>query len=95
MKTLTNRQLAKEFNKFLRENECASKFYVNFYNRIGKEFKNKWGIAINLNEYLNTVKTGHWLFEAFLWKYTPQNSKHWEYIHHKWYVRLKEIGYKP
>ena len=42
MKTLTNRQLVKEFNKFLRENNCASKFYVN---RI-KHLKNRVGIFL-------------------------------------------------
>ena len=62
MKTLTNRQLVKEFNKFLRENNCASKFYVN------KVKKKRKGASIMLIR-ANPIT---WIEEAFIWGKTPE-----------------------
>ena len=85
MKTLTNRQLVKEFNKFLRENGCASKFYVN---RAKQEKK-------SVSNMLLSAKPAAWVLSAFAWKRTLQGHDHWENIDLKWRHRLKEIGYRP
>ena len=84
MKNLTNRQLAKEFNKFLRENKCASKFYTAFYKRHPKE-------KIKI---LTRTAPVYWVASSFTWKRTLQGHGHWENIDLKWGQRLKEIGHK-
>ena len=84
MKTLTNRQLVKEFNKFLRENNCASKFYVN------KVKKKRKGASIMLIR-ANPIT---WIVEAFIWLKTPERHLYWYNINLKWKHKLKEIGYK-
>lgn len=85
MKNLTNRQLIKEFNKFLRENECASKFYVN---RAKQKKK-------SMSKMLTRTIPEAWLLSGFGWGRTPQGDKYWENVNFKWVHRLKEIGCKP
>ena len=84
MKTLTNRQLVKEFNKFLRENNCASKFYVN------KVKKKRKGASIMLIR-ANPIT---WIEEAFIWGKTPEGHLYWYNKDFKWKHKLKKIGYK-
>ena len=84
MKNLTTRQLVKEFNKFLRENECASKFYVNR----AKQKKE------SVPKMLLRTNPEAWVTGAFTWRRTPQGHDRWENIGLKWGHRLKEIGYK-
>ena len=84
MEALTNRQLIKEFNKFLRENNCASKFYVN---RVKQKKE-------SVSKMLTKVKPILWADIAFTWKRTPQGHDYWGNIDLKWERRLKEIGHK-
>ena len=79
MKNLTNRQLIKEFNKFLRENECASKFYVALYKRHPR------GKIKTLAKY---VEEQDWVFNAFTWADTPNGLMFWKNIHYKWMERF-------
>ena len=92
MKNLTTRQLVKEFNKFLRENECASKFYVNRAKkmRIWKYSKNE-----RILTFLKRHAPEEWVAAGFTWRRTLQGHDHWENIGLKWGHRLKEIGHKP
>ena len=84
MKTLTNRQLIKEFNKFLRENNCASKFYVN---KVKKKRKGESIMLIRDNPIT-------WIIKAFTWEKTQEGHLYWYNIYLKWEHKLKEIGYK-
>ena len=86
MKTLTNRQLIKEFNKFLRENECASKFYVNKI----KHYKEE-----KIHTFLKKTIPENWIIFAFPWGMPIERGHHWGRLHIKWKNKLKEIGYKP
>ena len=97
MKTLTNRQLIKEFNKFLKENECASKFYVNRAIYVNSAVCKKAKIPV----FLTKTIPFDWVVSAFTWSDTPQERDYWVKIADKWrsYLRkenihLKEIGHK-
>ena len=85
MKNLTNRQLIKEFNKLLRENNCASKFYVNKIKHYKKE---------KISTFLKQTLPEDWIMFAFPWYMSITKGCHWGNINLKWERRLKEIGHK-
>ena len=85
MKTLTNSQLIKEFNKFLRENNCASKFYVNKIKHYKKE---------KISTFLKKVSPENWIICAFPWRMQIEHGHSWNRLHVEWKNKLKEIGHK-
>ncbi len=98
MKTLTNRQLVKECNKFVRENNCASKFYVNRIKRVNSAMTRKNKVSAFLTE----TMPFNWVASAFIWGETPQKRNYWVEIADKWRsylhkenIHLKKIGYRP
>ena len=94
MKKSTKNQIKAEFFEFLRENNCASKFCVNFYNKKGKEYRHKWGATKGtINTYLNEETSKDWVLEAFSWIETIQDYDYWADIHYAWKQRAKAIEY--
>ena len=84
MKKLSKTALIKEFNEFLRENNCASKFYVNRTKKRPKEIASssfkRWPAA-------------SFLYRAFGWGLSPEGHYYWSEIQKKWNERLKAIKY--
>lgn len=94
MKKSTKNQIKKEFFEFLRKNNCASKFCVNFYSKKERDRRYTWGIPSNtLAEYINKTIPETWIFFAFRWHKTIQNHDYWSKIHSKWEARAKVIEY--
>ena len=94
MKKSTKNQIKAEFFEFLRENDCASKFCVNFYNKKGKEYRNNRSIPSNtLNKYMNKKNPKNWILHAFLWSETAQTHDYWSKTQSKWKTRAKAIEY--
>ena len=81
MSKLTERQLKEEFHKFLRENDCASKFYAAIYNPKNKS----WG---KFHEY---GISKYVIVYVFGWDNTPEKRSYWSELHCKWEERYKEI----
>lgn len=82
MVKLTKNQIKAEFFEFLRENECASKFYANLYNRKNK----RW-----LKAYKVQGVTQHTIDYSFDWENTPQRRNYWLTLHYKWESRYRSI----
>ncbi len=94
MKKSTKNQIKAEFFEFLRENNCASKFCVNFYSKKGKESRHEWGIPKDTtNGYLNKKNPKNWVLEASHWDKSVQGHDYWSEIHYKWKTRAKAIEY--
>ena len=83
MSKLTNRQLIKEFNKFLRENDCASKFYANFAHPKAK----KWRRIIKI-EYKCGCSA---ITCAFRWGGSPEGIDYWGDIDDLWGKKMQEL----
>ena len=83
MPKLTKRQLKEEFHKFLRENDCASKFYVNFYHPKAKKWR-----RINKIEYKFRYNV---IAYAFQWDGSPEGVDYWDAIDDLWEKRYKEL----
>lgn len=82
MKNLSKKVLIEEFHEFLRENNCASKFYANLYNR-----KNKpW-----LKAYKTQGITQNTIDVSFDWESTPQGRNYWLDLLCKWESRYRSI----
>ena len=98
MKKSTKNQIKAEFFEFLRENDCASKFCVNFYNKKGRDYRymreNPTEIISKLKdsttqcdplaEYINEEPSKNWVLNAFGWSETIQGHDYWSEIHYKW-----------
>jgi hypothetical protein len=84
MKNLSRKALIKEFNEFLRENNCASKFYVN---RTIDAPEKKTSLFFKHHE------PAEWIGKAFIWFYTPQKKTYWISLNIEWEKRLKAIEY--
>ena len=82
MKNLSEKALIEEFHEFLRENNCASKFYANLYNRKNK----RW-----LKTYKVQGVTQDTIDYSFDWKNTPQGRNYWLTLHYKWESRYRSI----
>ena len=95
MKKSIKNQIKAEFFEFLRENDCASKFCVNFYHENGKKFRNFFygNKTKNIEKYLNEALPRSWIYYAFKWNETQENYDYWEYIKTKWRIRLEAIEY--
>ena len=83
MPKLTKRQLKEEFNKFLRENGCASKFYVNFYHPKAKRWRKERRV-------LHDFKYGAIIY-AFLWGESPEKINYWEILDDIWRIRYRKL----
>ena len=94
MKKSTKNQIKAEFFEFLRENNCASKFCANFYNKKGRNCRYTWGTPSDtLTEYINEETPKNWILEAFRWDETIQDHDYWENIAVIWRNRLEAIEY--
>ena len=100
MKKSTKNQIKAEFFEFLRENDCASKFCVNFYSKSGKRFRNihfGYGCSKTISEHMNTYSEEEWVHTAFSWRFplncTQNHFKFWDTISEKWRLRLCAINY--
>ena len=95
MKKSIKNQIKAEFFEFLRENDCASKFCVNFYHENGKKFRNIFygNKTKNIEKYLNEALPRNWIYDAFNWNETQENYDYWEYIKTKWSKQLEAIEY--
>ena len=94
MKKSTKNQIKAEFFEFLRENDCASKFCVNFYNKKGRDYRYmRRNPSGPLAEYINEEPSKNWVINAFGWSKTIQDHDYWSKMHYKWRIRLKEIEY--
>lgn len=83
MPKLTKRQLKEEFNKFLRENDCASKFYANFYHPKAKRWRKKYSIKYTpLREAINY---------AFDWDDSSESNYYWGIKNTTWKRKYKEL----
>ena len=97
MKKSTKNQIKAEFFEFLRENDCASKFCVNFYSKEGKSFRNSnfsfTNKTENITQHLNKSQPNEWITEAFRWGGSTEKFDYWDNRHIKWALRLKAIKY--
>ena len=94
MKKSTKNQIKAEFFEFLRENDCASKFCVNFYNEKGRDYRCTWGIPEDtITKYLNEEPPKNWVLYAFGWDKTMQDCDYWSEIYYKWKACVKAIEY--
>ena len=91
MSKLTKRQLKEEFNKFLRENGCASKFYANLYHPKAKRWR---------KEILSFRQTGRMVLHdseykairyAFEWSESVEGHDFWEIKNRAWTTKYKEL----
>ena len=95
MKKSTKNQIKAEFFEFLRENDCASKFCVNFYNKKGRDYRYIWEIpGDTVAEYLNEKAPGNWVLEAFHWDETVQGYDYWSEIRYKWEACVIEYNFE-
>ena len=83
MPKLTKRQLKEEFHKFLRENNCASKFYVNLYHPKATKWREEMQLAHDFEQRA--------LSHAFAWYYTPQRKSYWLQMNCSWERKYKEL----
>jgi hypothetical protein len=83
MSKLTKRQLKEEFNKFLRENDCASKFYVNFYRPESKEWRNVYRLTYKFDYEA--------IINAFNWRRSTEGFQYWGKISDSWIAKYKEL----
>ena len=94
MKKSTKNQIKAEFFEFLRENDCASKFCVNFYNKKGRGYGYGRGIPGNtVTEHINKEIPKNWILEAFEWDETIQGHNYWSKMHYKWKTHVEAIKY--
>ena len=85
MKKSTKNQIKAEFFEFLRENDCASKFCVNFYNKKGRDYRYmRENPSDPLAEYINEEPSKNWVLNAFGWSETIQGHDYWSEMHYKW-----------
>ena len=92
MKKSTKNQIKAEFFEFLRENDCASKFCVNFYKKEGESFRDTVSKQ-NISQYLNEMEPGVWITGAFKWLKSIENFNYWKDISIKWDEHLQAINY--
>ena len=83
MSKLTKRQLKEEFNKFLRENGCASKFYANLYHPKAKRWR-KVRRVLHDFEY-------EAIEYAFGWAESIEEHDFWEIKNRAWTTKYKEL----
>jgi hypothetical protein len=86
MKKLSRKKLKEKFNEFLRKENCASKFYANFYNPKAKRWRNVYEVRHRF-EY---AAIGH----AFDWYHTPENYGYWANLSAKWVIKYKKLTQK-
>ena len=84
MKNLSKRVLIKEFHEFLRENNCASKFYANRTISAPKE---------KIHLFFKCTEPSLWIVSAFTWDRTPQKETCWINLATEWDKRLIAIEY--
>lgn len=84
MKNLSKKALIKEFNEFLRENDCASKFYVN---------KTVYAPEERTSTFFKECMVETWISRAFIWDRSPENQCYWSNKCKIWKERLKAIKY--
>ena len=80
MKNLSKRVLIKEFHEFLRENNCASKFYANRTISAPKE---------KIHLFFKSTEPSQWIGSAFTWDWTPQKKTYWINLATEWDKRLR------
>ena len=80
MKNLSEKALIKEFHEFLRENNCASKFYANRTISAPKE---------RIHLFFKHTKPSKWIGSAFTWDCTPQKPTYWINLAMEWDKRLR------
>ena len=84
MKNLSKKALIEEFHEFLRENNCASKFYANTTKANPKE---------KVETFIRKCTSDKLLGGAFSWRQSPEKFPYWSDIQRKWDERLKAIEY--
>lgn len=83
MSKLTKRQLKEEFNKFLRENGCASKFYANLYHPKAKRWRERHKLLHDFEyEAINY---------AFEWSESKTSGYYWNCLSFAWARKYKEL----
>ena len=83
MPKLTKRQLKEEFHKFLRENDCASKFYASFYHPKAKRWRETNELQFDFNyEAINF---------AFDWFKSIEKHTYWNDLNLAWKRKYKEL----
>ena len=80
MKNLSKRKKKKELNKYLRENNCASKFYANRTISAPKE---------KIHLFFKCAEPRLWIDGAFTWGRTPQKKTYWINLATEWDKRLR------
>lgn len=80
MKNLSEKALIKEFHEFLRENNCASKFYANRTIKAPKE---------RVHLFFKHTEPSLWIEGAFTWDWTPQKKTCWINLAKEWDKRLR------
>lgn len=80
MKNLSEKALIKEFHEFLRENNCASKFYANRTISAPKE---------KIHLFFKCTEPSLWIGSAFTWDWTPQKKTYWINLATEWDKRLR------
>ena len=91
MEKSTRNQIKAEFFEFLRENNCASEFCVNFYSKKGKNYRHVWEDTIN--KYLNTKNPKYLVLKAYPWYKTIQGHVYWVKMQCAWEKRMYAIKY--
>ncbi len=80
---MTNKELRKEFKKFLKEHEAL------------KAFKEGWKAQrkVELKKFLKAEckAPNVWIVYAFIWSKTPQGHYYWKVLYILWKQRLKEL----
>lgn len=86
MKKLSRKKLKEEFNEFLRKENCASKFYANFYHPKAKRRRKKHMLLHNFDrEAINY---------AFDWFESKASDYYWSCLNLAWKRKYKKLTQK-